>query len=76
LRKTSFELGARDHFACCLLSNLAKDSSQWENISITSIEVDFWGVKSGGCENSHAYLLTYMALRPQIDLGLMNKFFP
>jgi hypothetical protein len=23
-----------------------------------------------------SYLLTYMALRPQIDLGLMNKFFP
>jgi hypothetical protein len=28
--------------------------AQWENISITSIEVDFWRVKSSGCENSHA----------------------
>jgi hypothetical protein len=27
---------------------------QWENISITSKEVDFWGVKSSGCKNSHA----------------------
>jgi hypothetical protein len=24
------------------------------SISITSMEVDFWGVKSSGCENSHA----------------------
>jgi hypothetical protein len=31
-----------------------KKSAQWENISITSMEVDFWGVKSSGCENSHA----------------------
>jgi hypothetical protein len=28
--------------------------AQWKNISITSMEVDFWGVKSSGCENSHA----------------------
>jgi hypothetical protein len=28
--------------------------AQWENISITSMEVDFFGVKSSGCENSHA----------------------
>jgi hypothetical protein len=28
--------------------------SQWKNISITSMEVDFWGVKSSGCENLHA----------------------
>jgi hypothetical protein len=28
--------------------------TQWENISITSMEVDSWGVKSSGCENSHA----------------------
>jgi hypothetical protein len=28
--------------------------AQLENFSITSIEVDFWGVKSSGCENSHA----------------------
>jgi hypothetical protein len=28
--------------------------TQWENISITSMEVDFWGVKSSGCEDSHA----------------------
>jgi hypothetical protein len=30
------------------------ESSQWENFSITSMEVDFWRVKSSGCENSHA----------------------
>jgi hypothetical protein len=29
-------------------------SSQWKIISIPSMEVDFWGVKSIGCENSHA----------------------
>jgi hypothetical protein len=29
-------------------------SAKWENISITSTEVDFWGVKNSGCENSHA----------------------
>jgi hypothetical protein len=29
-------------------------SSQWENISITSMEVDFWRVKNSSCENSHA----------------------
>jgi hypothetical protein len=30
-------------------------AAQWENISITtSMEVDFWGVKSSSCENSHA----------------------
>jgi hypothetical protein len=29
-------------------------STQWKNISIASMEVDFWGVKSSGCENSHA----------------------
>jgi hypothetical protein len=28
--------------------------TQWEKISITSMEVDFWGVKRSGCENSHA----------------------
>jgi hypothetical protein len=30
-----------------------KKCTQWENISITSMEVEFWGVKSSGCENSH-----------------------
>jgi hypothetical protein len=29
-------------------------TAQWENIGITSLEVDFWGVKSSDCENSHA----------------------
>jgi hypothetical protein len=28
--------------------------TQWKNISITSMEQDFWGVKSIGCENLHA----------------------
>jgi hypothetical protein len=28
-------------------------TTQWENISISSMEVYFWGVKSSGCENSH-----------------------
>jgi hypothetical protein len=28
--------------------------AQWKNISITSMDVGFWGVKSSGCENSHA----------------------
>jgi hypothetical protein len=36
------------------LENEKIDISQWKNISITSMEVDFWGVKSSGCENSHA----------------------
>jgi hypothetical protein len=27
--------------------------TQWENISNTSMEVDYWGVKSSGSENSH-----------------------
>jgi hypothetical protein len=26
--------------------------SHWENISITSMEVEFWEVKSIGCKNS------------------------
>jgi hypothetical protein len=29
-------------------------TAQWKIIRITSMEVDFWGVKSSGCENSHA----------------------
>jgi hypothetical protein len=39
-----------------LLRDMKNSSStaQWENISITSMEVDFWGVKNSGCENSHA----------------------
>jgi hypothetical protein len=28
--------------------------TQWKIICITSMEVDIWGVKSSGCENSHA----------------------
>jgi hypothetical protein len=28
--------------------------TQWKNISITSMEVDFWEVKSNGCGNSYA----------------------
>jgi hypothetical protein len=28
--------------------------TQWENFSIISMEVDFWGLKISGCENSHA----------------------
>jgi hypothetical protein len=34
--------------------HFTSNGTQWENISITSMEVDFWGVKSSGCENSHA----------------------
>jgi hypothetical protein len=30
--------------------NHALNIPQWENISITSMEVDFWGVKSSGCD--------------------------
>jgi hypothetical protein len=33
--------------------NRLTSSTQWENISIISMEDDFWGVKSSGCENSH-----------------------
>jgi hypothetical protein len=33
---------------------IASVSTQWEIISITSIEVDFWGVKNSVCENSLA----------------------
>jgi hypothetical protein len=29
-------------------------STKWKIIRITSMEVDFWGVKSSGCENSQA----------------------
>jgi hypothetical protein len=35
-------------------ATLYLDPSQWENISITAMEVDFCGVKSSGFENSHA----------------------
>jgi hypothetical protein len=31
-----------------------KHHAQWENISITPMEVDILGVKSSGCENLHA----------------------
>jgi hypothetical protein len=37
-----------------LIMDLVIYIAQWENISISSVEVDFWGVKSSGCENSHA----------------------
>jgi hypothetical protein len=37
----------------------SKGDTQWENISITSMEEDFWGVKSSGCENSHATEVKY-----------------
>jgi hypothetical protein len=33
---------------------IPRGHAQWENFSITSMEVDFWEVKSSGCENSHA----------------------
>jgi hypothetical protein len=36
-----------------------KWSTQWIIISITSMEVNFWGVKSRGCENSHATEVKY-----------------
>jgi hypothetical protein len=42
--------------AVCKLPDLGKNSqdAQWKIIRITSMEVDFWVVKSRGCENSHA----------------------
>jgi hypothetical protein len=36
-----------------IIDNSGNSGTQWENFSITSMEVDFWGVKSSGCENSH-----------------------
>jgi hypothetical protein len=50
-----------------------KWSTQWNIISITSMEVNFWGVKSRGCENSHATTEVKCSNIPQKKLNFIPK---
>jgi hypothetical protein len=47
--------------------------TQWENISITLMEVDIWGVESSGCDNSHATEMKYVLKHSSEKLNFIPK---